>query len=202
MIILSLVQQKFILLKKTKYSEADLILQGLSSTGAKVSFIARGALRSKKRFGGGVLEPSHYVLLTYQESSDVGKLNTLQEAQLINGFPGIRKTFDQLELALHGLDCIQKVAMEGDQSSEHLFNLTGHFLKAVEASSNPKILKVHFYLKFLLQQGVVEPEPWMSDFLRTPLQKSFELENHLEVADRHLTLLEKQIQHYLKNAAV
>lgn len=199
---MSLVQQKFILLKKTKFSEADLIVQALSPTGAKVSFIARAALKSKRRFGGGVLEPTHYVLLTYKEAQDHGQLNVLQEAQLIDGFPGIRKTFDQLELALLGLDCIGKVSMEGDQSSEHLFNLAGHFLKAVEKSAEPTVLRTHFYLKFLLQQGVIEPETWMNEFLRTPLKDSENLFKLKDIAEIHLHLLEKQVHHYIKNAAV
>lgn len=199
---MSQVQGKFILLKKTKYSEADLILQALSQSGAKVSFLARGALRSKKRFGGGILEPTHYVMLTYREASGEGHLHLLQEAHLINSFPGIRTSFDQLELALIGLDCIQKVALEGDQSSEHLFNLTGHFLKAVESSKEVSLLKMHFYIKFLLQQGVIEPESWMSDFLRTPLKETEKLAELKPLVEKHLFLLEKQVQYYLKNAAV
>ena len=62
-------QNRFIILKKMKYGESDLILHAISMQGEKLSFIARGALKSKKRFGGGVLEPTHFVSFTYKQSS-------------------------------------------------------------------------------------------------------------------------------------
>ena len=70
---MSELQDRFIILKKMKYGESDLIIHALSSAGTKKSFIARAALKSKKRFGGGVLEPSHFVKLTYKPGkSEVG----------------------------------------------------------------------------------------------------------------------------------
>lgn len=38
----------FFILKKSKFSESDLILQALSDDGEKVAFFVKGALRSKR----------------------------------------------------------------------------------------------------------------------------------------------------------
>lgn len=193
-------KDRFIILRKIKYSEADLILHALSPQGEKLSFIARGALKSKKRFGGGVLEPSHFVTLTYKASGEQGGLNVLQEATLINDFPGIRKDYDHLELALHVLECVSKVSQEGDKSSEFLFNLLGHTLRAIESAQDPLVLKMHFYLKLLLQQGVVQAEPWMAPFLKTNLADTNDLLSYRQIVDEELSNVEAMVRHYLEHA--
>ena len=73
----------FILLKKVRFAESDLILTGISSEGEKKSFLARSALKSRKRFGGGVLEPTHFVEIGYSEKPGENRLGTLDEASLI-----------------------------------------------------------------------------------------------------------------------
>lgn len=195
-------KDRFIILKKTKYSEADLILQALSTRGEKLSFIARGALKSKKRFGGGILEPSHFVSFSFKASSEQGKLHTLQEATLINDFAGIRKDYDRLDLALHILECVGKVSQEGDQHSEHLFNLLGHTLRAVETAEDLLVMKMHFYLKLLLQQGVINAEPWMSPFLKAPISATNTLVQYRPLVDDELRHVEQMVRHYIENAAM
>ncbi|KYG62037.1 DNA repair protein RecO [Bdellovibrio bacteriovorus] len=194
-------KDRFIILRKIKYSEADLILHALSPVGEKLSFIARGALKSKKRFGGGVLEPTHFVSFTYKQAEE-GQLNVLQEATLLNDFPGIRKDYDRLELALHMIDCVSKVSQEGDNSSEFLFNLLGNALKAVETAKDPLVLKMHFYIKFLLQQGVVNAEPWMAPFFKAHLADTDKLAPQRGLVDQELRNVEAMVRHYLEHATL
>ncbi len=61
-------RERIIVLKKTVYRDADLIIRGLNSQGAKLSFIAPAALKSRRRFGGGVLEPTNFIEVVYQVS--------------------------------------------------------------------------------------------------------------------------------------
>ncbi|MGZ3773210.1 MAG: DNA repair protein RecO [Pseudobdellovibrionaceae bacterium] len=195
-------KNRFIILRKIKYSEADLILHALSPQGEKVSFIARGALRSKKRFGGGVLEPTHFVMLTFKQAAVEGQLHVLQEATLINDFADIRKDYDRLDLALHVLDCVSQVSQEGDKTSEFLFNLLGHTLKAVETVQDILVLKIHFYLKFLLQQGVINAEPWMAPFLKTNIAETNQLVVHKQTVEKEFRNVEMMVKHYLDHAAM
>lgn len=195
-------QNRFIILKKMKYSESDLILHAISTQGEKLSFMARGAAKSKKRFGGGVLEPTHFVSLTYKQASEEGKLHVLLEATLINDFAGLRTDYDRLELALHILECVSKVSQEGDRHSEFLFNLLGHTLKVLEAAQDPLVVKMHFYLKFLLQQGVVDAEPWMAPFLKTNMADSNQLVSYRQTVDEELKNVEQMVRHYIVNATL
>lgn len=186
-----------------KYSEADLILHALSPMGEKLSFLARGALKSKKRFSGGILEPSHFVQFTYKQGAGENKLHSLTEAVLLNDFKRIRQDYDHLEFALHVLECVGKVSQEGDKNSDSLFNLLGNTLRAIETCQNISVMKMHFYLKFLYQQGILTADPWMVSFLKIPLTESHQLLDipgiQKEVSS-NLFYIETTVHQYLKTA--
>lgn len=191
-------QGRFLILRKIKYGESDLILHALSAQGEKKSFIARGALKSKKRFGGGVLEPLHYCEFLFQKSSS-SELHLLKEATLIEDFPGLKSDYDRLEFGLKILECTSKVSQEGETDNARLFQLVGHALGYLEKTQDLQIFKMQFYIKLLFQQGVLSPENWMLPFLRTSLEKSQEL------ADRSLSMdqiktVEYQVRHYIDHA--
>lgn len=198
-------KDRFIILRKLKFSEADLIIHALSPRGEKLSFIARSAMKSKKRFGGGVLEPSHFVQFTYKvpRAATEGGLNILTEATLLNDFKGIRRDYDHLEVALHVLDCITRVSQEGDRNSEGLFNLLGNTLKALETTRDLNLLKLLFYLKFLSQQGVLTIEGWMEPFLGVNIGGVNDLSENSEAkraTQVHLSQIEFAISQYIKTA--
>ena len=196
-------QDRFIILKKIKYGESDLILQALSSAGAKYSFIARGALKSKKRFGGGILEPSHYVTLTYKDHFDETKLRVISEAILVDDFKAIRTDYDKLTFALFAINCAGSVSQEGDMHSDFLFNLLGHTLRTIGLTKNLSALKLHFCLKFLYQQGVVSIEEWMTPFLKLNLSDSNQLDQVSELnllVETYLDSIETLVLQYIKTA--
>jgi DNA repair protein RecO (recombination protein O) len=196
-------QEKFIILKKMKYGEADLIIHALSQAGAKKSFIARAALKSKKRFGGGILEPTHFVLLSYKKGKNEEALNILNEATLIDDFNDIRSDFDKLEFALFMLNCAHHVSQEGDFDSHFLFNLVGHSLRKLGSTERLQRFKMHFCLKFMFQQGVISAEGWMSPFLKINMSDSERLDQLPEISevlDTYYDSIESQVLHYIKNA--
>mgnify|MGYP006077503339 CR=1 FL=1 len=195
----------FILLKKVRYGEADLIITGISASGEKKSFLARSALKSRKRFGGGVLEPLHHVKLSYSDKSDKHQLSTLDEAQLINDFALLKKDYDLLQFALMAVECIAKVSQEGDSVSDSLYNLLGHCLKNLATENlnyqvHVPILKVQFFLKLLAEQGVLEQESWMMPFLKTPLTQFAQLEPLAIEARNQSSRMEKIVREYLAHA--
>lgn len=194
-------KNKYLILRKIRYGESDLIIHGLSITGARMNFIARGALRSQKRFGGGILDPLNFVQLTYQQAAE-GKLSTLKDATLINDFPGLRKDYDRLEFALKMLEAVGKVCQEGDTGSAFLFNLLGNGLTALEKAAELGPLKLQFWLKFLLQQGVLVSEPWMAPFLKANISESEKIQAAGLSEIRRLRALELQVEDYIKNATL
>ncbi len=179
---MSELKDRFIILKKIKFGEADLIIHALSTQGAKKSFIARSALKSKKRFGGGILEPTHFVLLTYKEAKSEGGLSVLND---------------------FFLNCAGHVALEGDHDSQFLFNLIGHSLRTLGTTKNILRFKLHFCLKFLYQQGVISIDEWMNVFLKENLANSDQLDEIPQmktIVEDYLDSIESQVLQYLKTA--
>ena len=157
-----LAQTKGIVLKTTRYGEADLIVSVLTTEGHRLQLFARSALKSKKRFGGGVLEPTHYIQVTYEDRrSRMGgesDLHSLREASIIQSFDGLRTNYDRLELALSLVQSVYQIVRQGDANSPELFNLLGNALRATESSSELVRLRVHFDIRLLASQGVLEIE--------------------------------------------
>lgn len=196
-------QGRFIILKKIKYGEADLIIHAIGADGAKISFLAKAALKSKKRFGGGILEPLHFVSLSYKEKPDSSQMKTLNEASLIDDFKDLRSDYDKLELGLFILNCVSHVSLEGDENSEFLFNLTGHSLRAATTTTRLKELRLQFCLKFLYQQGVISLENWMTPFLKANMNEAAQLAEHVEiqqVTEEYLDSIETLVMQYIKTA--
>lgn len=192
------VKTRALILRSTKYGEADLILQALTVGGEKISLLARGALRSKRRFGGGVLEPTHFVEVRYKRPLSENKLATLEEANLVNGFEKLRDNYDKVELAFFVIETLAKASQEGDAHSEGLFNLGGHSLRSLEKATDFKLFRLHFCLKVLFQQGVLEPEDWMNPFLGTSMAEYQKLESHQDpMKDLHLQWADNKLREYL-----
>lgn len=201
------VKEKAIILKCTKYGEADLIVRALTQGGSQVSLLARAALKSKKRFGGGVLEPTHFVELGYSEKLGENRLSTLDEAHLIEGFGDLRKDYDRLELALYIVESVDRVSQENDLQSPDLFNLIGNALKTLAKIANVEKaydrFKLQFCLKLLLQQGVLEPESWMQNYLKIPLTEHASLASIADPQlDFHRMWVENKVKEYLSTGTL
>jgi DNA repair protein RecO (recombination protein O) len=174
------VKDKVFILRKTRYGDADLILNCLTPKGSRISLYARSAIKSKKRFGGGVLEPTHYVHVIYEDKNSSSQaenpLHTLKEASLIESFDGLRTDYSRIELALHFLQLVSEVVREGDVDSSDLFNLLGNTLRAAQTSSRLELLRTHFEVKLLANQGVLPVEGAEELLLRAPIADHEKLE--------------------------
>lgn len=167
------VSERVFILRKVRYGDHDLILNCLNPAGAKIGLFARSALRSKKRFGGGVLEPTHFVEVIYENrgAQSEGQLHTLKEASLVNGFAGIRGDYARLEMALECVRLISDVAREGEIDSGELYNLLGNTLRAAESSTQLERLKTHFEVKLLTNQGVMAYEDEVRLLMAQPVSE-------------------------------
>jgi DNA repair protein RecO (recombination protein O) len=190
-------KEKVIVLRTIKHGEADLILHALNRQGARMAFFAKGGAKSKKRFGGGVLEPTHYVEVSYKERPDVGEnpLHTLLEAQLIQGFEKLRGDYDRLQAALYFLSVTARLAQEGTIDSAEIFNLLGNALKQAESTTEVSKLKLHFEIKLLGHQGVLPPLPGAEEWMRKPLREHHDF----DVAKEDWHQLEWTIHHCLES---
>ncbi len=152
---------KVIILKKIKYGESDLILNAITESGSKRTFIAKSALRSVKRFGGGVLEPSHFVelVINKRRNSRQGSLEMLKEAKLINDFMFLRRDYEILDTVFYCLDLVNKVVQEGLEDSFQIFNLLGNTINRLEKPvEHIGYFKIHFKAKLLFFLGLIAGE--------------------------------------------
>ncbi|MGE4132366.1 MAG: DNA repair protein RecO [Bdellovibrionales bacterium] len=165
-------KDRILVLRAFKHGESDLIVHGLNPLGARLSFFVRGGAKSQKRFPGGILEPTHYLDVSFRPGrGDEGDpLHSLQEATLLREFPKLRTDYSRLEAALHILKLVHRLSQHGVIDSPDLFNLTGNALASIETSSDLGKLKIHFEIKILASQGVLPSEPRFQPFLHAALQ--------------------------------
>lgn len=182
-------RERIIVLKKSVYRDSDLIIRGINSQGAKVSYLAPAALKSRKRFGGGVLEPTNFIEVVYQSSSksslrgsasssgDGAPLQRLQEAHIIKEFSGLRRNYEILQTSLSILSLVDRLAREGETHSTELFNVLGFALQTLSRLEESSLLtfRLHFLLRLLFQQGILAREAWMEPFLMTSLHEHYKL---------------------------
>ena len=173
--------ERLFVLKVIKYGEADLIVMGLNAMGVKIPLFAKSALKSRKRFGGGVLEATHYIEATYGHTSRSfrGSLKTkctynysmdhnfyfLKEATLLDDFHKIRTDYDRLHLGLYMLKLVNHFCKEGLPDNTQVFHLLGNSLKALETSKKLNELQMVFELRLLKLQGILEEDDSMKKVL-------------------------------------
>lgn len=125
-----------LLLKVTPFRESDAVVELITCQLGKVSLMARGARRSRKRFGGAL----DYLCLFNAEltrpNTGMGRLNNVE---LLGSFNGTRNDVERFTAAGHMLDVMRMATREGDPSSEP-FDLLRGALNALEAlPSNAQI---------------------------------------------------------------
>ncbi len=169
----------FLILRTMVYKEADLQIDALDAQGGQHHFIARSALKSKKRFGGGTLEVMNYVHLTYEDRKQKTEFVALSEARLLDGFEGLRKDYDRLQVGLSFVKDVAKMTVHGSSDSGTVFNLLGNALKKLEKVEDIYLLKLHFRIKLLFYSGYLPNEEGVFNaFLAEPLHECEKLKKY------------------------
>lgn len=191
-----LLRDRVIVLKNQPFAESDLILRTLNSKGCQLSFIAKGALKSKKRFSGGVLDPTSYIELEYRASKK--SLHKLQQAWFLEDFSALRKDYNRLNLALYFLKVIGQISQEGTEDSKELFHLLGNALTSAQNSPCLSTLKLFFQVKILFLQGILPKEFSFPKILKSTLKQhsAFKMdEQEVEIVSNKL---DRILKHYLE----
>lgn len=160
---------RFINLRAKPFNDADLIIDALSVDGERMVLTAKNAMRSKRRFGGGVLEPINFVEFFYTQARS--GYHYIQEARIIYPFQGLRQDYKKLECAFHFLRLIGKAAQEGLPDNKMLFDLLGNALKVLESSERIDVLKLQFELKYLFYLGFLGLDNDTHEFVAKPIRE-------------------------------
>ena len=97
-----------LLLRRVEYGEADLILTMLGESTGRISVLARGARKSRKRFGG-VLEPMHTLRVRADERAGADLL-VLREAKIETARHRLVTNLDRLDAAGRGLGWVRRAS--------------------------------------------------------------------------------------------
>ncbi len=188
-------RDRVIVLKNHAFSESDLIIRGINSKGCQLSFIAKGALKSKRRFSGAVLEPTAYIELEYRPSKRA--LHNLREAWLLEDFSALREDYLRLQTALYFVQVTSRLSHGETEDSKELFHILGNALTVAQTSPCLDILKICFQEKVLFLQGVLPKELIIPEILKSPLSQHSQIKIAKESKNNLLQKLDQSFKLYL-----
>jgi DNA repair protein RecO (recombination protein O) len=145
------VRTEAIVLRSIRYGEADRILHLYSPHRGRLSAIAKGARRSRSRFGAR-LEPFFRVkLILHEGRSD---LLTVTSAETIASYGGLRDRASSLDAAARACDAVVRIFDDGDPH-QAVYNLLANELALLEAEPDRAGMAnaLAFRLKLLLVAG-------------------------------------------------
>jgi DNA repair protein RecO (recombination protein O) len=141
------------LLRSVDYGESDRVLTLLTRRFGKIACIARGARRSKKRFGG-VLQP--FSLLAVAIEPRRAGMPMLQSAEIVRHPSQIVTSLDRVSAGYAGLELVRELTPE-NESDDDVFDLALELIEALDApdqkSASPEALVVCFEARLLALAG-------------------------------------------------
>lgn len=145
-------QIEAIVLRLTDYGEADRIVSLFTLEQGRLSGIARGAKRSRKRFGG-ALESFAHLRLQMQQGTG---LATLLSADIASIFLGIRGDLDKIGSAAYACELVERLTPEAE-ASPRLFRLLYCYLERLDQAP-PSPSDRRFFAVNLLKILGYQPE--------------------------------------------
>lgn len=126
------VQSEAIVLRVVDFGESDQILHLLTPCSGRVTAMARGAKRSRRRFSG-ALDLFHHITFQGVQHGSGGMLR-LEQASLRNAFEGLRTELSRFAFGCHFLELADRLVPEGMASvdARPLFDYALSVLDLVE----------------------------------------------------------------------
>jgi len=152
------VRTKAFPLRARPYGESDLIAVLLTEEHGKLSGIARGARRSRRRFSGPALEPLHEIELRFKRRPH-SELVFLHESRLVESFDGIAASVDAFAWASYVTELTEVVLPPADPCRP-VYDLYRAALAAFAGGAEIQSTAQHFVLRILEYAG------WCPDFER------------------------------------
>jgi DNA repair protein RecO (recombination protein O) len=117
-----------LVLRSLRFGEADRILHLFTKGRGRVGAIAKGARRTRSRFGGR-LEPFNHVDIALHEGR--GELATVTGVDLVRAHDGIARDPHRLAVGSIGLEAVLRLFIEGD-ANPRVFHVLARFLDVLD----------------------------------------------------------------------
>src|SRR4030065_1700452 len=139
-----------IILRSIPYGEADKIVTLYTRDCGKIKGFAKGAKRSRKRFGNS-LEICSYINASFfeKENADLVRLN---HCDLIRSFAGLREDIHRLAWASYFIELVKEMTAERIQNKP-LFRLLIAFLNLIDRGILKEEVQRVFEIRFLSHLG-------------------------------------------------
>jgi DNA repair protein RecO (recombination protein O) len=144
-----------VVLRSLRFAEADRILHLYTHDSGRVGAIAKGARKTRSRFGGRLEPLSHVELVLHQGR---GELQTVTGASLVRPHASIRADSGRLAVGLIGAEAVLRLFPEQEQN-ERVFTAITRFLDLLDEANvgvtRPELdpLGLAFQLKLLWLSG-------------------------------------------------
>ena len=140
-----------VLLRSADYRDADRILTFLTRERGRLSAIARGARRSRRRFGGS-LEPFCVVRLDFTRGR--GDLATLKEVSVARAFPRLLGSLAGMREGGAALDLVRRITRE-ENAEPRLFDAVVELFDALgDREREPEPIRLAFEIRALSIVGM------------------------------------------------
>lgn len=140
-----------LVIRHVDYGEADRILTLLTAEHGLQKGFARGARKSRKRFGG-ALEPFCQVVVHWRPGK--GTLWSLQELELLDARVALRADLERLALASYGLELTELLLEEGEAHPQ-VYELLCGFLDYLAGGGEPAVARLLLELRLVYLLGYV-----------------------------------------------
>ncbi len=130
-----------ILLRRTRFSETSLVISWLTQEHGRLKTLARGALRPKSAFAGG-LDLFFECEIAFTRSAR-SELHPLREAALRNPRDGLRHDYGRVELAAYFVELVE-LAVEPEHPVPEVFSLLQRALGYMETHAPERRVLLHF----------------------------------------------------------
>ncbi len=143
-----------IVIRSWRYGEADLIVSAYSREFGKIRCIAKGARRSRSRFGLSLQQFNHAMLQLFVKEK--GTLHQIRGVDVLQSFFTLASEWEKLKAAAMVVGLIDLVTPEAEPSDK-VFDLLLETLHLLQGTSDPDRVAVSAAIKLLALSGY-EPE--------------------------------------------
>ena len=147
------------LLRATPYGESDLVVALLTARWGRVAALARGARRSRRRFGGAL---DYFHLVEAEVRPGRSGLGRLVGVDLLRSYRAPRESVDSYRVASHVLEVALLGTREGNPDPE-IFALVEGAFAALERGADPVSLARVFQARALAALGYRLPAESCTD---------------------------------------
>lgn len=138
-----------LVLRASAYRDHDLVVDVLTPERGRVALIARGARKSRRRFGG-ALEVGTRIAF---EMSDRGRgLPTLTESDIVGALDAVRTDLDRFHQLAYALEILRLVTTEGEADARG-YALACAFIDSLERRGPEPELLAAWELRMLAHHG-------------------------------------------------